>query len=91
MRSSEYYAWDTQAMVPQSVVLPFVKDELLAADVEGEVAEMATSPNDGISETKGTAVQVTKFEVPHHCDEDLLPRVNQNNNPKISLRDTSDA
>lgn len=61
MRLSEYYTWDIQAMIPQSPVHPSKKNFPPPVDVKGEITELATSLNDGASETTGAAVLVKKI------------------------------
>lgn len=61
LRSIRYYAWDTQTMIPQSLVHSFGENVPLPTYVEGGVTEMATAYNVGTSETTDTALQVIKF------------------------------
>lgn len=91
MRPLGYYGWKTQATVPQSPVHTSGKDVPLSADVNGEYTEMATWPNDGGSETTGTALRVSKFDVTHYRQEEMLFRVKQINDPENLLRDVGNS
>lgn len=76
MRLPEYYAWDNRVIVSRSVVRLSVKKWSLLADVNEEVTKMPKEPRDGVSETKGTALRVTKIDVAHYHHENMLLRVN---------------
>lgn len=51
MLPSGYYIWDTQEMIPQCLLHPFSMDVPTAADVDVEVTQVATAPNDNTFET----------------------------------------
>lgn len=86
MGPSGYYARDTRVMIQQSPVHSSGKKGPQPAVVEREVTEIATSLNDRVSETTGTTVRVTNFDVTYSRHEDLRLRVNQIDDPEIPLR-----
>lgn len=72
-------------MIPQNYIHSSGIDVHLPANAEVEVTEITSSPKDGVSETTGTALQVTKLDVAHYRHEDWLFWVNQTNNFEIPL------
>lgn len=78
-------------MVIQSAFHYSAKKLSAPADVIEEVIPMPTGSSDGASETTGTALQVTKIDVAQYHHENVLPKVNQINEPDIALHDISDA
>lgn len=73
-------------MIPQSAVPASVKKQFSPVDCGGEVTPAPAETSDGVSETTGTAVRVTKFDLAHYRHENEFPRVIQVNFPEIALR-----
>lgn len=86
-----YYAWNTQAKIPQSPSRFFRKNVSPSTDEKSEVTKMATALSEGTSETTRMTVRVTEFDVVYYRNEDLLFTVHQIHNHEIPLRDISDA
>lgn len=91
MLLSGHYARHTQPMIPQSSLKSFRKDVPPPAKVKVRVIQVATGPKVSTFETTGTPSRLTKFDVAHCHHQDLLFRVNQNEDTEISLLDISDA
>lgn len=90
MLPSGFYSWDTQVLIPQSPVHLSSKNMPPTAGVNGEVADLATAPDDGTSETTCTALWVKKFDVADYRHEDLLLKIDQIDDLEIPLPDMSD-
>lgn len=60
------------------------------AYVEGRVTQVPKAPGDSASETTGTSVRATNFDIAHYRHEEKLLRVHQANNPESTLYDISD-
>lgn len=69
---------------------PFGKELPPPANLEGHVTQVATELSDGVIETTGTAVRVTKFDVAHYLHKNLILKLNQICKPEILLHNKID-
>lgn len=88
---SGYYAWDTQAIILQSLVFASSKDVPSPAHVEVEVRELAKALNNGASVTTEMVVRVTKFDVDHYRHQGMLLWVNKIKDLEVLLCDIDNA
>lgn len=65
MRPSEYYAQDTQAMIPKSTLPSFRQDTVPASHCRRKLTQAVTAASEVASSTSVTAEQVKKFDVAH--------------------------
>lgn len=85
------FAWDAEAVIPQSLVHSSGRELPSPAIVEGEVTQMAKTLSKRALETTGTVVRETKSDFVNCHHEDGLCRANQINELEILRRDICDA